>query len=257
MSDNLSIWKEYAIPDEKACKKTKLGGGDSGLEITSISGAWFDRVATAKFGHCGIGWGWEIMEERYDNGETFLVWLDKEHQIYEKCVAKTHTLKVKLWYVLDGQRGEIIHYGHTPALYRSKWGATNDPEAPKKSLTDAKKKCLSALGFASAIFEGLFDDQDYAETVRFDQSLSKAEDKSERAIRIESQLSEIHDATAKNVELIMKAVSMSEIKGLMLYRKTLESYSTIPELNAKCIACIGALDGAQAKRVQQLKEQGK
>ncbi|WP_434771819.1 hypothetical protein [Pseudomonas entomophila] len=56
-------------------------------------------------GPVGIGWGWKILEERFDEG----------HEIYagegdkRVCIGRKigHTLKICFWYVREGQRGEI------------------------------------------------------------------------------------------------------------------------------------------------------
>lgn len=250
---NLELWSQYATPEKHAIKEASIDGH----KIMSISGAWFDKAATEAFGPAGIGWGWEVLEERLDDGEPFLIWLDKEANIYQVITAKTHTIKLKLWYVLDGIRGEVINYGHTKQLYKSKWGATNDPEAPKKSMTDAKKKCLSALGFASTIFEGLMDNPEFAETVMFDQMLQKSDSSAEAQMKIDQEISALREGTSKHISLINQASSKTELMGIMLFRRTLEARSQIPALNQACAALITRFDKACAERSEQLRSGGK
>ena len=62
-----------------------------------------------------------------------------------------HILKIKFWYVWQGQRGEIEHFGQTTFVGKNKNGYYTDEEAPKKSLTDAISKCISLLGFAADV----------------------------------------------------------------------------------------------------------
>lgn len=102
---------------------------------------------TETFGPCGIGWGFTVLSERMERlSETDVL----------------HIALVRLWYLLDGKRGEIEQMGQTKAVYeRAKGGLMVDEDAPKKSTTDALVKCASYLGFAGDIFSGRWDDTDY------------------------------------------------------------------------------------------------
>jgi hypothetical protein len=77
-----------------------------------------------------------------------------------------HVLRVKLWYVYQGKRGEVIHFGQTPFVGRNKNGFFTDEEAPKKSMTDAMSKCLSLIGFSADVHLGLYDDNKYVADLR-------------------------------------------------------------------------------------------
>lgn len=72
-----------------------------------------------------------------------------------------HKVHARLWYVLDGVRGEVEQFGQTQIVGKNKNGFYTDEEAPKKSLTDAMSKCLSLLGFSADIHLGLYDDNKY------------------------------------------------------------------------------------------------
>lgn len=74
---------------------------------------------------------------------------------------KIHKVRVKLWYRLDGVRGEVVQFGQTTFVGRNRNGLFTDEEAPKKSLTDAMSKCLSLLGFSADVYLGRFDDNKY------------------------------------------------------------------------------------------------
>jgi hypothetical protein len=77
--------------------------------------------ATEQFGPCGTGWGYEVIEERFDVGGPLL---SKEGSVLAH--AQVHTLKVALWYVGgDGERKTITHYGHTPFITQHRFGISN------------------------------------------------------------------------------------------------------------------------------------
>lgn len=107
---------------------------------------------TDEFGPCGIGWGPTIVSERFE-------------RLTDTDVL--HVAVVRLWYVLDGKRGEVEQIGQTMAAYKKKDGGMHtDEDAPKKSVTDALVKCASYLGFAGDIFSGRWDDSKYVAALR-------------------------------------------------------------------------------------------
>lgn len=110
---------------------------------------WLIQRATETFGPCGIAWGVTVVNERFE-------------RLTDTDVL--HVALVRVWYVQDGQRGEIEQMGQTKASYRTKGGETMvDEDAPKKSVTDGMVKCLSMIGFAGDIFSGQWDDSKYVE----------------------------------------------------------------------------------------------
>lgn len=221
MSDQtLAIWSRVYKTDPAATKENNQGGRKS----TTIDGYWMIKIATEIFGPLGIGWGYDVLEERWDKGAPFNAARDGADPYIIEGV--THTLKIKLWYMHDGQRGEITQYGHTPALYRSKWGATDDGEAPKKSLTDAIKKSLSMLGFSADIFMGQFDDAEYRESLKTEKDIERAENKD---AEIEAKRAELSDYVKRNIEAVDNAVSVSEVNGICkVSLRHLERQKAIP-----------------------------
>ncbi|KRC97726.1 hypothetical protein GIB64_02465 [Pseudomonas lactis] len=205
MSDkNMQIWNQVEKTDTRFTKKAKVNGQD----ITSLSGTAMVMKATELFGPVGIGWGWKIIEERFDEG----------HEIYtgegdkRSCIGREigHTLKIALWFTQDGQRGEIEQYGCTRYQYKTSYGMTTDGEAPKKSLTDAIKKSLSMLGFSADVFLGLFDDMDYVNALEDEQAIEQAEDK---AAEEERQKQERLDYIASVIESLKTAKTPKELKS--------------------------------------------
>lgn len=205
MSNNMRIWSQVEKTDTRFVKAAKVGG----QQITSLNGTAMAMKATELFGPVGIGWGWKIIEERFDKGaEMFAGEGDKR---YSLGIELHHTVKISLWYLLDGQKGEIEEYGCTPYLYKSKYGTTTDGEAPKKSLTDAIKKSLSFLGFNADVFLGLFDDNDYLQQRQEETAIEAADDK---ALAEEQQKQERLEWLRSAVETMAGAVTMHELKAL-------------------------------------------
>lgn len=206
MSDsNMSIWSQVEKTDTRFTKKAKVGG----QEITSLNGTAMIMRATEIFGPAGIGFGWKVLEERFDPGvEVFSGEGDKRVSL---GVTSNHTVRIVFWFMLDGKRGEIESYGCTNYIYKASYGMLTDGEAPKKSLTDAIKKALSTLGFSADVFLGLFDDQDYVSQLKEEQAIEQAEDKE---AEIERQKAERLDYIKSVVTTMQGAQSMQELKKL-------------------------------------------
>jgi len=205
MSQKLALWNNVATTDTEHTKTSNQGG----RQQTSIDGYWMIRKATEMFGPVGIGWGWDVVEERWDDGALISIKTDNNEVRYEQ--SKTHTIKLKLWYMHDGNKGEITQYGHTQAVYKSKWGASDDGEAPKKSLMDAIKKSLSMLGMCSDVFMGMFDDREYVAQIEAEQSIAKAEDKD---AEIAAKRDEIVSYIERHIETIKTSTTAREINGI-------------------------------------------
>ena len=145
MSENMKLWRNVCITDPSAVKSItgKQYKGNSPKPY------WLIEQATKVFGPCGIGWGINVVSERFERfGET----------------ESLHIAQIKVWYMLDGKRGEIEQMGQTRSSYITSSGKfTVDEDAPKKSVTDGMVKCLSMLGFAGDIFSGRWDDSRYVE----------------------------------------------------------------------------------------------
>lgn len=195
-----TLWDRVETTDPAYTKQFNRGGGFSG---TSINATYLAKKATKCFGPMGIGWGVDIVSEDFIEGHI----LDKETG--QKCII--HRVKVKLWYVSDGSRGEVTHFGQTTFVGSNKYGTYTDEEAPKKSLTDATTKALSMLGFGADIFMGLYDDQEYREDVTNQSLLEKADNKDLELARIQQEYA---DWRKEHIDLLRSAKSANEVKGL-------------------------------------------
>lgn len=141
-TENMNLWRSVCVTDPAAVRPI------SGKQYKGNSPKpyWVIQRATEVFGPCGLGWGVQILSERFERfGDESL-----------------HIAHVMVWYMLDGKRGEVEQMGQTRAAYTSAAGKhIVDEDAPKKSATDGMVKCLSMLGFAGDIFSGQWDDSKY------------------------------------------------------------------------------------------------
>lgn len=205
MSTNMQIWDRVSTTDTRYTKAAEVGG----QKITSLNGTAMIMKATEVFGPVGIGFGWSIIEERFDEGSEMVSGEGDKRLVLGREL--NHTIKIRFWFELDGKRGEIEQYGCTRYLYKSKYGTTTDGEAPKKSLTDAIKKSLSMLGFSADVFLGMFDDQTYVEQLKEEQAIELAVDKDAEILRQKQERLEWLNSA---VETMGKAVTAHELKML-------------------------------------------
>ncbi|APB53298.1 TPA: hypothetical protein SLG33_004217 [Klebsiella pneumoniae] len=214
--DNLELWKRVFKTDERFTKAfTQNGGG------TSINGTYLTMLATREFGPKGIGWGVDILEERFDIGAPITRQVKgKDNNASWELVLdgngntvneQYHVVTVRLWYILNGVRGEETAYGCTPYIYGSKYGITCDGEATKKSLTDATKKALSGLGFSGDIFMGLYDNLEYRQKNKAEFDLKNASETAEDAVRLRQ---EFDDKLSRVANTLAHGVTVNEINGV-------------------------------------------
>ncbi|EAZ9180353.1 hypothetical protein AHV85_06675 [Salmonella enterica] len=211
--DNLELWKDVFKTDERFTTAFSVNGGG-----TSINGTYMTMIATREFGPKGIGWGVDILEERFDNGAPITrtvkgtdgnnTWELTPDGVGGILTEKHHIIKIRLWYIRNGVRGEEISFGCTPYIYGSKYGPICDGEATKKSLTDATKKALSALGFCADIFMGLYDNPEYRQKNKAEFALKNASENAEDAARVRQELD---DKLTRVANTIASAVSENEI----------------------------------------------
>ena len=185
--DNLKLWNSVQETDPKFTKPE----GKTGR--TAINGTYLFKKATEAFGACGIGWGYEILEDRLEKGSPF-----KTKDIEEVIYSQSHTIKLKFWFIQGEKKGEIFSFGHTKYLYNTNKGYVMvDEEAPKKSLTDAIKKALSMLGFAGDIFMGEYENTDYVDELGRKSLIEHADDKDAERLR---QIKEHKDWISREIK---------------------------------------------------------
>lgn len=200
-NDLMRIWNGVDKTDPSATKKNNQGG----FKSTSVNGYWFIQQATKLWGPIGTTWGYEIIEDRLTDGAPIL---NDDGEVI--CKSQMHTIKLRLWYPGCTNEG-VVNYGHTPYIYNSKHGPICDMEAPKKSLTDALKKCLSFLGFCSDIYMGEFDDASYVEMRQQEVDLEKAENKLDEQAK---QRAEYNQWFEDHINFIETATNMNELSKI-------------------------------------------
>jgi hypothetical protein len=147
-NDNLRIWNSVEKTSPSATKPFNTGT----FKGTAISVMHNARRATEMWGPVGIGWGYEIIEEK----------------LISDAVGNVTILQVRLrlWYKDGENTGEVFHYGATKLAYTSaKDRRIVDEDAAKKAVTDALGKCLSLLGFSADVYLGKHDDQAYVNSL--------------------------------------------------------------------------------------------
>jgi hypothetical protein len=185
----MNLWNEAFKTDPSAVKEItgKTYKGNSPKPY------WLIQRATKIFGACGIGWGIDVVSERFQqvSPDDYL-----------------HVATVRVWYVYKGERGHVEQMGGTKAAYKTKAGGfVVDEDAGKKSVTDAMVKCLSMLGFAGDIFSGRWDDSKYVES-------SKQHFAEEKASEIKANLPAIPDERFKKALAII-AVEPTKKLGIV------------------------------------------
>lgn len=202
-NNNLELWDRVGKTDPAYTKAYKGAGGFQG---TAVNPLYTVKRLTEEFGQLGIGWGYDIIEDRFDNGST--CYDDEQNSI---GIMSIHTIRIELWHMVGDKKAISTHYGHTQFIYKNKWGMTTDIEFAKKSLTDALNKAASMFGFNSDIYLGKFDDVAYVQEVGAEFAMEEADDKEAEALKQKHEYRELFDA---NLKLIESAVSMNELEAV-------------------------------------------
>lgn len=205
---HMALWDQVKVTDTRFTKTQQLDG----RPVTSINGLYIVQRATEIFGPIGKGWGFEILVDRYDQGAPLT---GKDGAVIGH--EQMHTILLKLWYLRGGKRNHLTQYGHTPFVRKSQYGAYTDFDAPKKSLTDAIKKCLSLLGFSADVHQGMFEDEVYLQGLELKQRLEDAgesgaqdvmnEAKAEFRIWVDKQISILNETNnQRSLEAMRKNI---------------------------------------------------
>lgn len=174
----MAIWDQVKSTPPSATKTQHFDGRD----VTTINGQYVYQRATELFGPIGKGWGFDIVVDRFDQGAPIQ---GKDGEVIGH--EQMHTVLLKLWYVHAGKRCYAQQYGHTPFVRRTTYGISTDFDAPKKSVTDAIKKCLSLAGFCADIHLGMFDDITYVEGQKLKERLDDAGETGAEAVLEEAK----------------------------------------------------------------------
>ena len=215
--DNMKLWQSVCVTDPKAVKPItgKQYKGNSPKPY------WVIQRATEVFGPCGLGWGVQILSERFERfGDEAL-----------------HIAHVKVWYMQDGKRGEIEQMGQTRAAYISAAGKhIVDEDAPKKSATDGMVKCLSMLGFAGDIFSGQWDDSKYVQWA--------AEETKRR------EMSTITEKEASDIAALIQEIGVDKV-AFLAWVEQMAGYPVPSEQEIPAAALAPVTKALEKKRTQK------
>ena len=132
---NMELFNAVCKTDPKFTKKQTYGA-----KLTTINPQYTLRKATEQWGPYGSKWG--MREIRYEKVES----TESTHLV---CMAT-------LFY--PGGEFEIAA--------AAEWNFKGSSDPYKASLTEARSKGLSLLGFESEIYEGMWDDPSYVQEVK-------------------------------------------------------------------------------------------
>lgn len=131
----LSIYEAVRTPPKEALKKIK-GGRLSGM--TDINPMWRLKTLTEQFGPCGIGWTYEVVDRRLQEGGdgevAAFVDIDLRVKVGEEWSA-----------AIPGTGGSMF-----VAIQKGKPYVSD--ECFKMALTDAISVACKALGFAADVY---------------------------------------------------------------------------------------------------------
>lgn len=196
--DNMGLWN--AIGPTSPDHVSKIVGKP--YKGNSPKPYWVAKRATELFGPCGIGWGYDILDSKIEQGDPD---------------TKIHMCIVEFWYNWQGKIGKIKAYGQTAfSGVRSSGLPYTDEDAPKKSVTDGLIKAMSYAGFASDIFMGRWDDSKYVE------GLVAAQKEAEKSAKAEEKTVTIKASELKNPELVVKESATEDADIPDLFQDTTE-----------------------------------
>lgn len=135
MEQNMILYDRFKTTPQEA-RKTIKGGRLNGF--TDINPMWRFKVLTEAFGPCGIGWKYEITDQRIIPGPD------------GKSAAFVDIL---LYYKQDGQWSEgIPGIGGSSFVSKESNGLHMSDECFKMALTDAIGTACKALGMSADIY---------------------------------------------------------------------------------------------------------
>lgn len=204
--NNLYIWDYAGETDPTFSKSAAIGG----YEFTSINHLWMVQKATELWGPIGGKWGYKILLDEFNDGAPIYRKINNEEQLV--CHESIHTCQIKLYYPgEDGSKNTITEYGHTPYIYSSSFGPKSDPEARKKSLSDAIKKSLSLLGICHDVYMGEFDNPEYVDALKNKFEIEKSVDADEKREELKLEFREWLSSQLRSYTLVPTQPSLDNL----------------------------------------------
>ena len=132
---NMEVYNQFAAVPENA-KKPIAAGRLKGM--TDINPMWRIKMLTERYGACGTGWKYEIIDKQIINGADGVI-----------CAFMDIDLYVK-------ENGEwsdpIVGTGGSQLVSKEKGGLYTNDECFKMALTDAISVACKALGMGADVY---------------------------------------------------------------------------------------------------------
>ncbi len=148
---NLNFWSKVCKTPINKTKQVKQGG----MSYTTINAQYQLKQATNQFGVYGVKWKLhDLKHELINIDNEILLVLNAKFKANECEFPITNSIYLKR---------------------KTKNGLKIDTDAYKKLETDTLTKALSKLGFNADIFEGLYDNQNYLNSLSLDADLKNVD----------------------------------------------------------------------------------
>ncbi|MEG3135498.1 hypothetical protein SC206_18225 [Rouxiella sp. T17] len=154
--DKLKIWKQASIIVPNDIESSAQTSGKP-----SVTYEFIVKRATELFGPVGIGWGYEIINERMLDGLPITEHISDDdgptaHTLLRDADGMlifelNHLHLVKVWYIFEGVRAEVSAYGSAAYLSSSKEWITTSTGAHQESLLNAIHNGFALLGFGADV----------------------------------------------------------------------------------------------------------
>ncbi len=137
------LWESLFETDPNYAKDFQRTGGFKGTAIDPI---WRCKRLTEVLGPCGIGWGFDVVDDKIVGSEQPI-----------------HYVRISFWYRWGEETGRFDSFGCTPVLMKRRDGFMPDEEFAKKSLTDALMTAAVRIGMSADVYLGEFDGDKYSQ----------------------------------------------------------------------------------------------
>lgn len=142
-TDTLALWNKVKTPPNEALSDYTKQQDQKAL--TSVNLYYTLQLATEIFGPYGIGWGYEEIESRIDDGAPIA-----NGKAFEKIVSK----RIRFWYLKDGQKiTGLDNWGSAYILCERNGALQSNREAHTSAISSALSKILSMLGFNADVYQ--------------------------------------------------------------------------------------------------------
>jgi hypothetical protein len=133
--NNLELYNKVREVPQEALKPITAGRLKGKSDINPM---WRIKTLTEQFGMIGIGWYYDILEERIEEGAK-----------NEKCAL----IKIALYIKVDGEWSKpILGTGGSSFVANEKNGLYTNDECFKMALTDAISVCCKMLGIGANVY---------------------------------------------------------------------------------------------------------